>query len=152
MPEYSVCSDRVDIQAPAETVWQVLVDFERYPDWNPFTYRVETDLVPGHAVDLYVKLPGWGRRLQTEYVHQVVRPRLLSWGMTLGHETLLQALREQRLEVLSENSCCYQSTDAFRGVLTPLVRFLFARSIRRGFNAMAHALKLEAEKLQDQSS
>ena len=32
----------IDIHAPAEEVWQTMVDFERYGEWNPFLVRIET--------------------------------------------------------------------------------------------------------------
>ena len=53
--------------------------------------------------------------------------------------------REQRLESLSESRCRYTTTDAFTGVLTPLVVLSFGGLIRHGFNAMAVALKERAE-------
>ena len=31
-----------DIAAPLETVWEILVDFPRYSEWNPFLERVDT--------------------------------------------------------------------------------------------------------------
>lgn len=145
MPSYTVYSEIVTINAPIDSVWQVLLDFDRYPDWNPFTYRVETDLTLHSPVALYVKLPGWGSRLQIESVHEVTEPTKLSWGMTLGTAFLLTALREQTLTSVTANQCTYQSTDAFSGLLTPVVRALFANSIRNGFNAMAYALKARVE-------
>lgn len=147
MPEHTVYSDRVEINAPIETVWQVLLDFNRYPEWNPFTWRVETDLQVGSPVKLYVHLPGRGKRLQTEFIREVTPPERLSWGMTMGADFLLRALRQQHLYPLPDGRCCYQSTDAFSGLLTPLVKALFGRSICDGFNAMAYALKQRAEQI-----
>ena len=31
----------IDIDAPAERVWQVLTDFGAYPAWNPFIVRAD---------------------------------------------------------------------------------------------------------------
>ena len=31
----------VEIAAPAERVWSVLVDFDAYPDWNPFIRSIQ---------------------------------------------------------------------------------------------------------------
>ena len=54
----------------------------------------------------------------------------------LGHEggqsLLLSARREQRLEALGETRCRYLTTDAFNGLLTPLVVLLFGRLIGAG--------------------
>ena len=40
-------SAEVDIAAPIEQVWDILVDLEQYQAWNPFTYRVESSLNVG---------------------------------------------------------------------------------------------------------
>jgi hypothetical protein len=31
----------IDIQAPAETVWEMLSDTDAFPSWNPFITRLE---------------------------------------------------------------------------------------------------------------
>jgi len=36
----------IEIDAPAETVWAVLTDFDRYDEWNPYT-RIEGDPIEG---------------------------------------------------------------------------------------------------------
>ena len=35
-PDAIVRSVTVQIAAPAQAVWDVLVDFDRYSEWNPF--------------------------------------------------------------------------------------------------------------------
>ena len=42
--ENTVSSDEVEIEAPAALVWQVLVDFPRYGEWNTFCPRAEATL------------------------------------------------------------------------------------------------------------
>ena len=142
---YLVASDPVEIEAPADRVWDVLVDFERYGEWNPFTTRVDASLAIGSPVMLHVRL-GRLKRKQPERIETVEPPKLLAWGTTMGHPVLLSALREQRVEALSETRCRYLTTDATSGLLTPLVALLFGRLIRQGFNDMAAALKTRAER------
>lgn len=144
MFRYRVASDPVEIEAPAERVWDILVDFERYGEWNPFTTRVEASLEIGSPVMLHVRL-GRLQRRQPERIETVEPPHLLAWGTTMGHPFLLSALREQRVEALSETRCRYLTTDATTGLLTPLVAVLFGRLIRQGFNDLAAALKTRAE-------
>lgn len=46
--KYGDPSAEADIDAPLDTVWQVMTetDTDRYPDWNPFAVRVECDGPP----------------------------------------------------------------------------------------------------------
>jgi hypothetical protein len=30
----------IPIGAPASAVWSILMDFERYPEWNPFIKKI----------------------------------------------------------------------------------------------------------------
>ena len=144
MFRYLVASDPVEIYAPIERVWEILVDFERYREWNPFTTRVEANLEIGSPVMLHVTL-GRLKRKQPERIETVEPPQLLAWGVTMGARFLLVARREQRLEALGATRCRYSTTDATTGLLTPLVALLFGRLIRQGFNDMAAALKTRAE-------
>ncbi|MDE3262149.1 MAG: SRPBCC domain-containing protein [Acidobacteriota bacterium] len=141
---FVAASDPVEIEAPAERVWDILVDFDRYGEWNPFTTRVEASLEIGAPVMLHVRL-GWLKRKQPERIETVEPPHLLAWGVTMGARFLLVARREQRLEPLGANRCRYVTTDETHGLLTPLVALLFGRLIRQGFNDLAAALKTRAE-------
>ncbi|HET8706297.1 MAG TPA: SRPBCC domain-containing protein [Pseudomonadales bacterium] len=146
MFDYCVRSDEVQIDAPAQLVWDILFSIDRYPEWNPFTYKVISSLNPGDDVELYVDMPGRGKILQVEQVKAVEPPNLLSWGMKMGAEFFLTALREQKISSISATRCSYITTDAFSGLLTPIVIALFGKNIRTGFNRMAYALKRKAEK------
>lgn len=148
MFRHLISSDPVEIEAPVERVWEILVDVERYGDWNPFTTRVETNFEIGSPVHLYVTL-GPFKLKQPERIEVVDRPHLLVWSTKVGARFLVAARREQRLEALSERRCRYLTTDAFNGLLTPLVILLFGRLVRRGFNEMARALKKFAERARE---
>ena len=139
-----VSADPIDIEAPAERVWEILMDVEKYGDWNPFTPRVDTSFEIGSPVDLYVNM-GPVKIKQPELIQAVDPPRLLAWGMTMGAHFLLFTRREQRLVTTGSASCRYETGDAFSGLLTPLIMLLCGRLIRRGFNDVARALKAHAE-------
>ena len=47
----SVSSEKITINAPAEVVWSVIVDFENYHLWN--------DFCPQISGELEESLPGW---------------------------------------------------------------------------------------------
>ena len=35
-----VTRSEIDIDAPVEKVWNIIIDLERYPEWNTFTPRM----------------------------------------------------------------------------------------------------------------
>jgi hypothetical protein len=145
MLKHTIYSDIVDIRAPRDWVWSILVDTARYSEWNPFTHQVDTSLVVGDPVDLHVRMPIRGDRLQVETVTAVDKPERLAWGMKLGCNVLLKAERTQLLTATGPNSCRYQTWDAFSGLLTPVVTGLFGTDILNGFNGVAYALQQRAE-------
>jgi len=138
-----VRSDVVDIEAPIGRAWDILTDFDRYSEWNPFTTRVDANLEVGATVKLHVVL-GPFRLRQTARIDTIEPPTLLVWGVSMGAAWVLSARREQRLERLDESRCSYLTADSFNGALTPLIVLLYGRAIRRGFNAMAVALSVRA--------
>lgn len=144
---YAILSDCVRINAPRELVWEILTDLKQYPAWNPFTYKVESTLSIGDPVDLTVKMGMLGNKQQREIVCTVKKPEQLSWNMKLGMPWLLQAQRDQFLLEVDSNTCTYQTSDTFSGLLTPLVLALYESQIKKGFNSVAYALKIRAEAL-----
>ena len=47
-----ITSVTVEIDAPAAFVWDVLVDYRRYPEWNPYTVAADSSLELGARIDL----------------------------------------------------------------------------------------------------
>ncbi len=109
----------VEIGAPIERVWSILLDLERYSVWNPFTARVESTLEVGDPIHLYPRLIG--KRPQ-HWVERVSRnePYHLCWDLTLGAAFLLTAERCQTLTAVSGGRTHYVTEDRFQGLLTPL--------------------------------
>ena len=134
----------VDIDAPIEHVWQILVDLDRYGEWNPFTPKVETTLRIGDPIHLQVRLVG--ERL-TQRVEWITRnePYTLGWEMKLGARFLLYAERVQVLTVVDENRTRYMTEDRFSGWLRSPVVGLFGKAMERGFRDCGLGLKKAAE-------
>lgn len=140
-----VFATRIEIDAPAERVWSILADLDRYADWNPFTVRIETDFVVGHPIVLHVSFDGRKPRRQVEILRRWAPGEALCWGMTIGPAWFFRAERVQRVEPLGSDRCRYISEDAFAGLFSPVVELLFGGKVQRGFDALAAALRSRAE-------
>ena len=44
-----------EIDAPAEVVWQIITDFERYPEWNPFITELHGPVHEGARLRAHVR-------------------------------------------------------------------------------------------------
>jgi hypothetical protein len=134
------------IEAPLKVVWAVLVDFKRYPEWNPFTVRVETSSRVGDSVLMDVMLGGKLLRLRERM--RVFEPeRRFGWGLYIGRGHLLDCIRVQQLESVAERRTRYLCHEAFRGLLVPLFFRRYEERMKRGFVDAAEALKRRAEQV-----
>ena len=144
----TVRSEVVEIDAPADFVWAVLVDYDRYPEWNPFTVRVEADLVIGGRVVLHLPDPAKpGETFENvEFMSAIDPPHHLQYNTGTELEGI-HAVRDQWIEDLGEGRCSYRTTDEFSGDIAQLVFDMQGEWVTAGFNATAHALKSRAEAL-----
>jgi hypothetical protein len=132
------------ILAPRGAVWSVLVDFARYPEWNPFTVRVETGGKVGDTVSMDVMLGG--RRMQLREQMRLYEPeQRFGWGLYVARGILLDCTRVQELEELDRARTLYRCHEAFHGLLVPLFFRRYEERMKHGFTAVAQALKRRVE-------
>ncbi len=143
-----ITSVTVEIEAPASFVWDVLVDYARYPEWNPYTIAVETTLEIGDPIDLTLPNPDGSDDtiLNREYIRVVDPPHHLRYDTAEEYPGLL-GMRDQYIAELGPDRCSYRTTDTLTGELADLVLELNGDWIKAGFDAVALALKVRAEQL-----
>ncbi len=143
---HKIESVAVDINAPVSKVWEVLVDLERYPEWNPFTVQIEADLSQlGNDVSLHVQMSPTKKLVQVEELRVNDKEEQLSWGVTMVHPAMFWAQRDQLLTVIDDKTTRYVTVDVFKGLLVPLMIMFYGKAIKNGFDAIAMALKERCE-------
>src|SRR5260221_11481141 len=73
---------RIDIGAPAASVWIVLTDFAAYPIWNPFIISIEGRLEIGSRLRVRIQPPGKSAMTFRPRIVRLAPPRDLR---SLGH-------------------------------------------------------------------
>ncbi len=132
------------IDVPASRVWQVLVDFEAYPQWNPFIRQVTGTAKPGEQ--LTVQMHSGGRTMTFTPTVLVVQPeRGLCWLGRLFIPGVFDGEHSFVIEPLGENQVRLVQSEAFNGILVPFSSGLLDDT-ERSFQAMNRALKERAEK------
>jgi len=136
--------DRV-IKAPPATTWEVIIDFSKYGEWNPFVTQCSAELHPGAPIVMQVNM-GPFELEQTEQVTHVESEKLFEYRMRpVGR--WLYSKRQHQLEAASAQETRYTSYFELRGWLSPLVVLFMGFFLWRGFRRMTQAVQARAEAL-----
>ncbi len=134
----------VTINASASEVWQVLTDFDAYPQWNPFIRRVTGAARPGEQ--LMIELNSSGRTTTIQPTILVVQPeRELRWIGRLFVPGVFDGEHSFVIEPQGENRVHLVQSETFRGVLVPFSGAIL-NNTERSFREMNQALKERAER------
>lgn len=136
----------VEIAAPAQLVWEVITDFPRYAEWNPFLLRCESSLKPGEAIDLRVKLLPIPQS-QREWIREHVPGKRFAYNMKPMPAGALASLRSHDVEAIDSGRSRYRSYFELDGWLTPVVTGLLGGALQRGFAGMTGGIQQRAENL-----
>ena len=136
-----------EVRASTEVLWQVITDFDRYPEWNPFVVSCESSLRKGEPIVMKVQLFKAFAQPQREEILEVVPGSSLRYGLPQGALGALTSCRSHELTALDTHLSRYRSHFELRGWAAGLTDLLMGRALRRGFHAMSEALVLRAESL-----
>lgn len=142
-------SATVDINAPSDLVWNVLIDFDSYHKWNTFIPKVEGRFEVGWEINLHVNLvPKKAPLLQRERINLIDHSsKKFYWGVVRFHRIFLVANRLQEVESLGGNRTRYRTDDRLSGLLNPLVFYLYGNAMKIGFEKSARDLKEYCERI-----
>ena len=140
-----VLSTEIEIAAPNERVWEILTDFERYPEWNPFVRKIEGEQMVGGRLTVHIK-PGdrKGMTLRPE-VLRIERYKALVWKGKLFIGGLFDGKHEFLIEPIDKDTTRFIHREEFTGILVPILWRMLEEDTRKGFIEMNTALKAAAE-------
>jgi hypothetical protein len=134
----------IEIDAPPERVWGVLVHLGAYGEWNPFIVRAKGALDPGQRVEIEIHPPGAEPMPLRPLVLQVTPGKTLRWLNRVGFVGLLDAEHAFLIEPLEPGRVRFVQRGIFRGFLSPFIGRR-VQEIFEGVEAMNQALKRRAE-------
>jgi uncharacterized protein YndB with AHSA1/START domain len=137
----------ISIDAPAETVWGVVSDLARYPEWNPFVIDASSTFEVGSPIRMRVRLFPPFSQNQTETITEHVAGQKVCWGLKGGGSPALRSRRCQVVETMDGGRTRYVSEFQLTGWLAPLVMVILGRRLEAGFRGMSMGVKARAEEL-----
>ena len=152
-------SAEIDIDAPLELVWQIMLDTDAYGEWNPFIVRAETaqPATVENPIVLHVEWKDGKRSRSPERISTLDVPTANADGTTTALMSyvyeglpaklgLVRGVRHQRLTQSPGGPTHYRTVEEFSG---PLVRFAGPGRVAEGFRRHAEGLKRRAEERVD---
>jgi hypothetical protein len=151
----------IEIDAPIEVAWRVMVDTEAYAAWNPFVVRAETaqPAAVGNPIVLHVAWANGARARSPERISALEAPAVGAGGVATAYLAyvyegwparlgLVRGVRHQRLSQRPGGPTRYETVEEFSG---PLVGLAGPERVADGFRRHADALKRHAEALASES-
>ena len=133
----------IDIDAPPGRVWEVLVDFPAWKEWNPFIPSIAGKLEAGAYLRITVSPPGM-KSMEFKPKVFFVRPdEEIIWGGSF----LLFVYRGDHtmsLEPLSDGGTRFRQRERFRGPMVLFMGSMF-KPTEQGYHQMNEALKRRVE-------
>ncbi len=144
------------IHAPISKVWEVMMDVDRYSEWNPFVIRIDCEsALPQVGTDLilHVRFSGSARvmkeheritRLEPPAPRDGLEHALLEYQFLgpLHALFLVRGKRQQTLQSLPEGRTRYSSYERLYGLLAWAAPMAM---VQDGFERHAAALKQRCE-------
>ena len=139
----------IDIDAPADRVFDIICDLERYPDWNPFTPWVSAKAIEvGLEFDLHCQMTE-KKLLKNEHEvfldYQPENYKLCFGTSRTRGRRGIKSFRWQICEPVRDNRTHFINFEEFHGILAPLVQFLYGKKLKVAFEKYCLALKRRAE-------
>ncbi len=131
----------IDIDAPAERVWESLTDFPSFPEWNPFIREIQGTLAVGSRLEVTLGASGTTPMTFRPTVRSVVPNRELRWLGRVGLPGLFDGEHIFELEPLGPDHVRFVQRERFRGLFVPILGKSLDRDARRGFEEMNRALR-----------
>jgi hypothetical protein len=133
----------VTINASSSKVWGVMMDFEAYPQWNPFIRQMSGTARPGGQLTIELNLSGSTLTFQPTVL--VVQPeRELRWIGRLFIPGIFDGEHSLIIEPQGASRVHLVQSETFNGVLVPFSGPILGDT-ERGFQEMNLALKKQVE-------
>lgn len=134
----------ISIAASPEVIWKVLMDFENYPNWNPFMVSIIGEKSIGNKLIVKIKPPNGKEMTFKPEILVFESNKKLKWLGKAGLKGIFDGEHSFVLEVQSDGYTKFIHSERFTGILVGLSKKMLDKT-EQGFKQMNEALKQECE-------
>lgn len=135
----------IEIDAPANTVWAILIDFSRYSEWNPFIRSIRGEAKQGAQLEVLIQPPGGSSMTVRPVIAALQQEQELRWIGRLLLPSIFDGEHQFQLESDGEHRTRFIHREVFSGLLIPLLWQNLEAQTRQGFEEMNRTLKSRVE-------
>jgi len=135
----------IEIKSNPEKVWDVLMDFDKYPEWNPFIKRIRGNDKVGELLKVFIEPSGKKGMAFQPVIKEVEINKKLRWLGRVLLPGIFDGEHIFEITEVKENTLTFVQCEKFSGLLVPILWKSMEEPTRNGFLAMNQALKQRVE-------
>lgn len=132
---------KICILASPADVWNVLVDFERYPRWNPFILSLTGTVTENEKIEARIKPAGGSAMTFKPTILRFVEHRTICWEGHLFFKGLFDGRHSFELFENGDGTTTFIQSETFSGILVPFFSDMIEDKTLKGFHLMNEKLK-----------
>jgi hypothetical protein len=126
-------------------VWDVLMNFDSYPKWNPFITSIIGEQKLGNRLTVSINPPGGKGMTFKPTILSLESNKEFRWKGKLGITGIFDGEHYFILEFLENDKTKFIHGETFSGLLVPLVGTMLDKT-QKGFQLMNESIKNECER------
>ena len=134
-------STNIIINASAERVWSVLMNFPAYPHWNPFLVSVEGKVALGNRMKVKARSSGANEMVFTPKITVYKEGRELQWSGHFLFPGLFDGRHVFRIVDNGDNTVTFIHEEIFTGILVSFYSNMLDDDTKEGYLRMNEKLK-----------
>jgi len=136
----------IEINSTPGKIWKVLLDFEKYPEWNPFIKNIRGNAKQGQKIEAKMHPPGQRDMTFKPTILKIEKHEELRWIGHLFFPGIFDGEHVFIIESLDNSKVLFRQEEKFSGIFVPIFWKSLYQHTRIGFIEMNQALKERAEK------
>jgi hypothetical protein len=133
------------ILADTAKVWNVLMNFDSYPKWNPFITSISGERKLGNRLTVSINPPGGKGMTFKPNILTLEANKEFRWKGKLGINGIFDGEHYFILESVDKDITKFIHGEKFSGLLVPLVGKMLDKT-QKGFQLMNESIKNECER------
>ena len=125
--------------------WDVLMNFDNYPKWNPFITSISGEPKLGSRLTVSIKPPGGKGMTFKPNILTLEANKEFRWKGKLGINGIFDGEHYFILESVDKDITKFIHGEKFSGLLVPFVRKMLDKT-QKGFLLMNESIKNECER------